>query len=88
MHRAGFLEHKFRELGFHFPERLRYLPNPLLSIPQPALEQGLRSGFLFFGRLSPEKGAQLLIEAFRDLPGTESLFIAGTGPQEAELKQW
>ena len=41
--------------------------------------------FLFAGRLSGEKGAPLVIEAFRDLPDVQ-VRIAGSGPEEARLK--
>lgn len=41
--------------------------------------------YLFFGRLSYEKGVRTLLEAFKDLPQYK-LKIAGTGPEETELK--
>ena len=41
--------------------------------------------YLFFGRLSYEKGVRTLLEAFKDLPQCR-LKIAGTGPEETELK--
>ena len=47
--------------------------------------------FLFFGRLSQEKGVDVLIEAFADvvkeLPEEWRLRIAGTGPSESGLKE-
>lgn len=43
--------------------------------------------FLFFGRLSYEKGIKTLISAFGDLPEC-LLKIAGTGPLENELKDY
>lgn len=43
--------------------------------------------FLFFGRLSYEKGIRTLLEAFRKLPESY-LKIAGIGPKEAELKNF
>lgn len=43
--------------------------------------------FLFFGRLSYEKGVKTLLLAFKDLPEC-SLKIAGTGPLENELKDF
>lgn len=42
--------------------------------------------FLFFGRLSYEKGIKTLIETFKNLSDIK-LKIVGTGPLEAELKQ-
>lgn len=41
--------------------------------------------YLFFGRLSYEKGIHTLLEAFRSLPDCK-LKVAGTGPKEEELK--
>lgn len=42
--------------------------------------------FLFFGRLSYEKGVKTLMEAFKRMPKCR-LKIVGTGPLEVELKQ-
>lgn len=47
---------------------------------------GREKYFLFFGRLSYEKGVKTLIEAFCSLPQCK-LKIVGTGPLESELKQ-
>lgn len=41
--------------------------------------------FLFFGRLSYEKGVMTLLKAFKELPQC-SLKVVGTGPKEEELK--
>lgn len=43
--------------------------------------------FLFFGRLSYEKGVRTLLEAFKDLSDCR-LKIVGTGPKEDELKEY
>lgn len=43
--------------------------------------------YLFFGRLSYEKGIMTLISAFNNLPSYK-LKIAGTGPLETELKEY
>lgn len=43
--------------------------------------------FLFFGRLSYEKGVKTLLSAFKELPECH-LKIAGTGPLENELKNF
>lgn len=43
--------------------------------------------FLFFGRLSYEKGVKTLISAFRNMPNSK-LKIAGTGPLENDLKAY
>lgn len=43
--------------------------------------------YLYYGRLSFEKGLQTLIEAFKNLPH-QKLKIVGTGPIEEELKAY
>ena len=43
--------------------------------------------FLFFGRLSYEKGIRTLLEAFKELPDYK-LKIVGTGPLEKELNRF
>lgn len=43
--------------------------------------------FLFFGRLSYEKGLKTLLAAFKDMPMCK-LKIVGIGPKEEELKQY
>ena len=45
-----------------------------------------RPTVLFAGRISPEKGAGVLIDVARRVPDVE-LRLAGTGPDEAELKR-
>ena len=47
----------------------------------------MKKYFLFFGRLSYEKGIKTLILAFRETPQCR-LKIAGTGPLEEELKEF
>ena len=41
--------------------------------------------YLYFGRLSYEKGVRTLLGAFKDLPQCK-LKVVGTGPKEAELR--
>lgn len=80
---SRFLIAKFTELGFSRP--IAYLPNPLAS-PAPAFPDARESGtFLFFGRLSVEKGVETLIEAFVSLPG-KTLWIVGDGPDRRHLE--
>ncbi|WP_407306891.1 glycosyltransferase [Desulfosporosinus sp. SB140] len=44
--------------------------------------------FLFFGRLSFEKGILTLIKAFSKMPGSAVLKIAGNGPQFGEIEDY
>lgn len=43
---------------------------------------------LYAGRLSPEKGVDVLLHALRNLPPDANLVIAGIGPQEPELRRF
>jgi glycosyltransferase involved in cell wall biosynthesis len=80
--------------------RLEVLPNPVdldeirsSVCLNPTLQTALRSStnpvLLALGRLSPEKGFDLLLRAFasvrREFPNVRVL-IAGTGPEEVKLK--
>ena len=52
-----------------------------------AYEAGGRgSYFLYFGRLSGEKGIRTLIEAYGRAHVAEPLYIAGSGPEEEQLR--
>jgi phosphatidyl-myo-inositol dimannoside synthase len=69
------------------PARIVVAPNAVdLSIFSVDVERNGRDGctFLYVGRLAPEKGLDVLLDAFEDVPGR--LLIAGSGPQEAELR--
>ncbi len=72
------------------PDRIAVKPNffagidpndPGLAAPDKA---GHRKDFLFVGRLSPEKGISLLLDAFRNSPFT--LRIIGDGPLRGEVE--
>lgn len=60
------------------PERIVVKPN---AIADPGPPAPLGTGFLYFGRLSPEKGLGLLLDAWRRYPDGSlgSLRIAGDG---------
>lgn len=60
-------------------ERVVIKPNFVESGPCP---DGPRSGFLFVGRLSPEKGADVLAHAAGRSPAL-AVRVAGTGPEAA-----
>jgi glycosyltransferase involved in cell wall biosynthesis len=63
-------------------DRLAVLPNTVAD-PGPLPSDG--SGAVYVGRLSPEKGVDLLIEAWRRMHG-EPLIIVGGGPEEQRLR--
>lgn len=52
-----------------------------------ASEKGHLGYYLYFGRLSEEKGILTLLKAIEKVPGVQ-LEIAGTGPQEQALKTY
>lgn len=67
------------------PERIEICP-PAVPDPGPAAAAiDDRSGALFVGRLSPEKGIEYLISAWRGLP--HSLDVIGDGPLEEDLRR-
>lgn len=53
-------------------------------VDMPALQEGERSGILFVGRLSPEKGVATLVDAAAKLPGV-ALRVAGSGPETSRF---
>lgn len=78
-----FARDKFIEAGLP-PERLVVKPNFLPDPGPPSIPTAERRGALFIGRLSPEKGVDVLLQAWRslDMP----LTIVGAGPEEARLR--
>ncbi len=82
---SRFLIKTYKELGFPYP--IQHVPQPLDPFPLPPTQFGTGEYFLFVGRLSVEKGVELLLEAFEQLPH-EKLVIVGTGPEETVLKEY
>jgi glycosyltransferase involved in cell wall biosynthesis len=78
--------------GWIAPQRLHVIPNPVVTANVPA---GMDTPFALpprfvvgVGRLSPEKGFDLLLEAFaRAAPVAWSLVILGEGPERAALEK-
>ena len=64
-------------------DRFRHVPN-FVDATQYRPDAGSGSGFVYFGRLSREKGVATLIRAAAAARST--LTIVGTGPQEGELR--
>ena len=61
--------------------------NTIPPIEEHFISRGRGEYYLFFGRLSYEKGIKTLIEAFTALNGPK-LKIVGTGPEEEMLKAY
>jgi glycosyltransferase involved in cell wall biosynthesis len=71
-----FCKQKFIEGGL--PEKHIVVKPNFVDFPAPS--DLSRQGFLFVGRLSPEKGVDVLVKAFKKLSNA-SIRIAGTGPE-------
>jgi glycosyltransferase involved in cell wall biosynthesis len=65
-------------------ERLVVLNHFVDVVPRPASTR--RSGFVFAGRLSAEKGVDNLIRAMALLPPSTRLHVAGDGPLRSDLE--
>lgn len=65
------------------PDRISIKPN-FIDLPPPDLMRP-RSGALFVGRLSPEKGVSILVAAAAS-EQLGQIDVIGTGPQEADLR--
>lgn len=77
-----FCSDKFVEAGLP-PARMAIKPN-FIDLPAPDMQQ-TRSGALFVGRLSAEKGVATLAKAVGLYPSA-SVAVIGSGPQQAELE--
>ena len=66
------------------PDRVVVKPNFVADRGEPDPDIA-RAGFLYVGRLSPEKGTRTLAEAFASLSPDVALRVAGAGPDEALL---
>lgn len=63
-------------------DRIRVKPN-FVDLPEPAASS--REGFLFVGRLSQEKGVDVLAAAMSQAQAGIRLRVAGTGPEQAVI---
>lgn len=89
---SHFLMSKFREFGFKGD--VRYIPQPIIDTWEDARqmissEDSSRinnAPFVFFGRLSGEKGIDVAIRAMTHYKGNSLLHIIGSGPEEELLK--
>lgn len=81
---SNFMAERLREDGIP-PDKISVLPN----FTEPGLDQaGDKQGILYVGRLSKEKGVDVLLRAYAMWKGVKpQLKIAGSGPYEEELKE-
>lgn len=68
-----------------YPDRMHVVPH-FIDVTSVQRAAGPGRGVLFFGRLAPEKGVDVLIEALGRLPDGTALDIAGDGPARAQLQ--
>lgn len=83
---SRFLIEKFREYGFR--KEIAYLPNPLIPFPDDLsnLEVPNNAPFTFIGRLSPEKGVDVVVRALNFLDDSFWVRIVGEGRDENRLR--
>lgn len=79
---TGFMRDKMVEGGLP-PDRIAIKAN---SVADPGADRSPGSGALFVGRLSREKGIDVLLDAFAMCPGIE-LTVIGEGPELAAAKK-
>ncbi|CAN5344064.1 glycosyltransferase family 4 protein [soil metagenome] len=82
---SEFLKSKMVQ-GRVYPERLVHLPN-FCDFGQIAAATRPGSRVLYAGRLSPEKGVDVLVDAAVRLPAGVPVLIAGDGPERAVLEK-
>jgi glycosyltransferase involved in cell wall biosynthesis len=81
---SQFLADKMREARV-FPDRMRLL-NHFIDSGPIAVKDDPGTGFVFVGRLSEEKGVDVLIKAAVQLPGV-NVEVLGDGPARAALER-
>ncbi len=81
---SHFARRKFIEAGFP-ADKIAMKPN--FIDPDPGPGDGPTAGALFVGRLSPEKGLETLLTAWRDLGARLPLTIVGDGPMRSIVEQ-
>ena len=81
---SNFIKGKMTEAGV-FPDRLRVLHNPV-DLGTEGVKTALGGPVFYAGRLSPEKGVDVLVHAAALLPGVE-VVIAGDGPERGRLEE-
>lgn len=82
---SEFVKNKF--IQSNFKGQIEVLPNLIEPSSQKFSVNYIGDGVLFFGRLSAEKGVNILLKAAKLLPDIK-FRIAGAGPQEHKLKIW
>lgn len=69
-------------------ERMRIKPNFVTHAPEAVAHDAERRGGLFVGRLSPEKGIDVLVQALGSLPRSLRVLVAGSGPLQESVQEF
>ena len=82
---SKFMQAQFELNGFR---NVSYLPHPLTYSASASVSEKVnnKNDFLYIGRLAEQKGVSLLLKAFSQIRSQARLHIAGSGPEEANLK--
>lgn len=80
---SQFAHNKFVEYGLP-AQKIRLKPNFVATAPP--IGDGQDNSVLYVGRLSPEKGIDVLLSAWADLEGHITLKIAGSGPLQGQVE--
>lgn len=81
----SFCKNKFIASGMA-PDLFRIKPNFFHSTMRPSWNPGTRHGGIFIGRLSAEKGLDVLLQASKNVPDA-AIKIVGKGPLEAMVQE-
>jgi glycosyltransferase involved in cell wall biosynthesis len=80
---SGFIRDTYDRVAFA-PGRIVVKPN---FAPPAAVRERVGDGFVYLGRLAPEKGVDILLEAWRGAGGDlQPLTIVGSGPSAEALR--
>lgn len=81
---SRFLINKYKEFGFK--NKIIYLPNALAENNKTSVIAPAEKYILYFGRLAPEKGIDILLKAYANLNTELKLYILGDGPIKPDLE--
>ncbi len=81
---SRFLAKECHELGL--TKDIIVIPNPLLHVPEPS-EEISSDKILFVGRLSIEKGMDVLLKALSQHAPSKQLVVVGDGPERESLER-
>jgi glycosyltransferase involved in cell wall biosynthesis len=81
---SEFARRKFIQAGFD-PDRIAVKPNCVFPDPGPG--SGAAGGVVFLGRLAPEKGIEILLNAWLGRDLNVPLAIIGDGPMAPQVQQ-